>query len=89
MSEIILRLPVPFSSKHVFMALEEDRDDHKDHILSVDGVSYGLISQRTEEHPDYQTRGPDAFEAVYRALPQLAEIEVGVLRDSPTASIVF
>lgn len=92
MSEVITavqKIPIPYSSKHVWVALEEDHLDHDDQIVQIGDVAFGAISKRKPSHPRYQMRGPDAFETILDAFPGLKDIEYGLIRDGATASIIF
>jgi hypothetical protein len=86
---IILQAVIPFSSKHVFLALEEDRLDHAEQVLQIDGIQYGIISRRLETHRGYGSRGPDALEAIYEALPGLIGLDAGILRDGAAGCIIY
>jgi hypothetical protein len=85
---VIIQVPIPFSSKHLFLALEEDYNDHEKVMLQVKDVPYGLVSQRMTTHKDYHKRNIDALNMIYQELPGLIGAR-HCIRDVESGCVIF
>ena len=85
---VVCKVPILYSSKSVFIALEEDRFDHDVQVMQFNDIPFGAVTQRNKNHPRYNDRGADALEIIYGAFPDLIGRD-DVLRDPAAGCIIF